>query len=110
MRQQIYPTITAVIKQMEMINKMFFALLRFLSKTIKPNPALTNSPDVKAPNDKLPSINNSDNNNEEAQFGIRPIIEENNGDRYLFIWINEAKRSSPIKPIVNPNTRLMANT
>ena len=85
MRQQIYPTITAVIKQMEMINNVFFALLRFFNKTIKPNPALTNSPDVKAPNDKLPSINNSDNSNEEAQFGIRPIIEENKGDRYLFI-------------------------
>lgn len=53
----------------------------FLSfnKTIKPKPELTNKPANKAPNDKLPEMNNSVIKIDEAQLGIRPIIEANKG-------------------------------
>ena len=75
-----------------------------------PNPALTNKPANKAPNDKLPSTNSSLNNKEEAQLGIKPIIEANNGAKYLFICKKLAKFSSPTNPIIKPIVRLIAKT
>ena len=74
----IYPETTATKKQIRIIIQIFFALFLFLNKTIIPNPEFTNKPANKAPKDKLPSINSSLNNKEEAQLGINPIIEENN--------------------------------
>ena len=95
---------------MSNIQRIFFALFLFLKSIIIPKPAFTNKPESNAPNDKLPSMNNSLSNNEDAQLGIKPIIEANNGDKYLFICMKFAKFSSPTKPMRNPKARLIAKT
>ena len=89
---------------------MFIAAFLCLSNIIRPRPALINNPASKAPNDKLPSINNSLNNKLDAQLGIKPIMEANKGDKYLFMLIKLAKFSSPTNPIIIPNVKLTANT
>ena len=40
----MYPALTATVKQIKMIHKMFFALLRFLNNMSIPKPAFTNKP------------------------------------------------------------------
>ena len=102
--------LTAVVKQIRRIQIIFFAVFLCLNNIIIPRPAFTNNPASKAPKDKLFSINNSLNNKLEAQLGIKPIIEANSGERYLFMLIKLAKFSSPTKPIKSPNKKLIAKT
>ena len=59
--------------------KAFLMVFLSLNKTVIPKPELTNNPAKSAPNDKLPEINSSVIKILEAQFGIRPTIEENKG-------------------------------
>ena len=106
----MYPAVTATKKQMRMIQRIFFAAFLFLNNMSMPKPAFTNKPESNAPKARLPLTNNSLKRIEEAQFGIKPIIAANNGDKYLFVWRNAAKFSSPTKPIIKPNVRLIANT
>ena len=77
---------------------------------MKPSPAFTNNPASKAPNAKLPSMNNSVRRRLDAQFGINPMTEANKGERYLFELMKAAKFSSPTNPITNPNAKLIINT
>ena len=51
------------------------------NKTITPKPELTNKPANKAPNDNEPLTNNSVIKMLEAQLGIKPTIDANNGAR-----------------------------
>ena len=106
----MYPAVTATVKQISIIQRMFFALFLFLSNMSIPKPALTNKPDSNAPKAKWFSTNNSLSKIDDAQLGIKPIIAENNGLKYLFVWINAAKFSSPTNPIINPSVKLIAKT
>ena len=92
-----------------MINNTFFAVFVFLRSSIIPKPEFTNNPDSKAPNGIAPSINNSVINKLEAQFGIRPMIEQYNGERYLLDSKKFLKLSSPTKPMMNPIAKLITN-
>ena len=64
---------------------MFFALLRFFKSIIIPKPELTSNPERSAPKESEPSTKSSVINKDEAQFGIKPMIEVNNGARYLLL-------------------------
>ena len=55
-------------------------------------------------------MNNSEIKTLEAQLGIKPIIEERIGEKYLLEVIKFAKFSSPTKPIITPINKLIANT
>ena len=68
-----------------MIKGMFFADFLFLKSISIPNPELTNNPESNAPKDKEPLMNNSVINKLEAQLGIKPIIDVNNGAKYLLV-------------------------
>ena len=83
-KQVIYPDIVAIKKQTRMINGIFLIAFLFLRSIIIPKPELTNNPESNAPKDNEPLINNSVINKDEAQLGINPIIEVNNGVKYLF--------------------------
>ena len=74
---------TAVEKQIAIINKIFFTLFLFFSKSIIPKPELTNNPANNAPNGIASSRNSSVISKLDEQFGIKPTIEQYNGDRYL---------------------------
>ena len=78
---------------MSNIHRIFLALFLFLNNIIIPKPAFTNKPDNNAPNERLPSMNSSLKSNEDAQLGIKPIIDANNGPN---------KVSSDIKKAVAP--------
>lgn len=82
----------------------------FLIKTSIPKPELTSKPPHKAPKERFPPTNNSVNKSDDAQLGIKPIIQENRGDMYLFTSKNAAKLSSPTKPMIKPKTRLIIKT
>ena len=100
---------TATAKQIPIIKRTFLAVFMFLSKSIMPRPELTNKPANKAPNCNAPSRYNSVINKLEAQFGIKPMIEQYKGDRYLLEIIKLMKFSSPTKPIMKPITKLITN-
>ena len=106
----MYPAATATVKQIRIIQGIFFAAFAFLNNISIPKPAFTNKPESNAPKARLPSTNNSLSKIDEAQLGIKPIIAENNGDKYLFVWINAAKFSSPTNPMINPSVKLTAKT
>ena len=92
-----------------MMSKTFLAVFMFLIKSIIPRPELTNKPANKAPNGSAPSRYNSVISKLEAQFGIRPIIEQYNGERYLLDNMKLIKFSSPTNPIIKPITKLITN-
>ena len=100
----------AVMKQIAIIIKAFLRPFLFLSKTIIPRPELTNNPANKAPKERVPSANNLVIKRLDAQFGINPMIEANNGVRYLLEFKKETNLSSPTKPIIKPITKLITST
>lgn len=75
----------AIKKQINITKGMFFIDFLFLRSIIIPKPELTNNPDSKAPKDNEPLINNSVINKLEAQLGIKPIIDVNNGAKYRLL-------------------------
>ena len=89
---------------------MFFKDRLFFINTSIPKPELTNKPPDNAPKDSELDKYNSVNKSEEAQFGIRPIIDANNGAKYLLIETKLENFSSPIKPIKQPKTKLITKT
>ena len=74
-----------------------------------PRPELTSRPQTKAPNERFPPTNNSVSRSDDAQLGIKPIIEVNKGAKQRLADIKLEKLSSPIKPINVPNARLIIN-
>ena len=75
-----------------------------------PKPEFTSNPPTKAPNDKLPSTNNSLKSKLEAQLGISPTMHEYRGVKYRFESRNDLNVSSPIKPITKPRIKLITKT
>ena len=98
-------------KHVNKIIQRFLALFLFFNKIIIPSPALTNNPANKEPKGREPSINNSASNKEEAQLGIKPIIEAYNGVKYLLAKTNDLKLTYPIAPsIKKPKAKLIIKT
>ena len=82
----------------------------FLIRTNIPKPELTSRPAVNAPKERFPETNNSVNNNELAQLGINPTRQAYKGVRYLFVFKNALKASSPTPAITNPRIKLITKT
>ena len=61
---------------------VFLRFLCSLNKIMTPKPELTNNPANKAPKDNVFDKYNSVIKTLEAQLGIRPIIDVNNGAKY----------------------------
>ena len=97
-------------KQTAIIKTALLALFLFFKSSIIPRPELTSNPASKAPNEMSSSANNFVISRLEAQLGIKPIIEANNGVKYLLEVKKVAKVSHPMKPIINPRARLITNT
>ena len=77
----IYPTDKEYINNVNNNFNDLILLSLFLNKYIKPNPALTHKPAVKAPKPSPSLKNNSVIITEDEQFGIKPIIEDNKTDK-----------------------------
>ena len=90
--------------------KTSFTLCLFLSKIIIPKPELTNNPPSKAPNDNELDIYNSVIRMLEAQLGISPMIDENNGDKYLLVTKKLVKLSFPTASTMRPKPKLITKT
>ena len=87
-----------------------FTVFLFLRRIMIPSPEFTNKPATSAPKDKLPPINNSLRKTLLAQFGIKPTMEPNKGDRYLFVTTKLEKLSSPTAATISPKETLITKT
>ena len=97
-------------KQVPIINKVFLMFFLLFSKQTNPKPEFINNPPNKDPKE-IPFItNNSLKRTLEAQFGIKPIITENNGDKYLLDCKNTLILSSPTKAIIIANVKEIIKT
>ena len=97
-------------KQIPIIIKARFATFLFFNRTIIPSPELTNNPAKSAPKERDPSAKSLVISKLLAQLGIRPMMEANNGVRYLLLFKNPTNLSSPMNPIINPITKLITST
>ena len=90
--------------------KALVIVFLFLSKTIIPKPEFTNKPESKAPKGMLPFIYKEEIRTLLEQLGIKPIIEENNGVKYLLEIIKLEKFSSPTWAMIKPKDILITKT